>query len=434
MTVNVFNAFRLPAVSGSVALGALLFQSSAFLLSQAAPGAIEQRSCNLPAISVQPRPVPPDPDWTNSEKIKRVWHRSDPTKPNESNVTEQWVTSVAFSPDGRSLVSGSRYRQSANQQNGLLDMGIPWGKQGVNGGVEIWRNLDVSPWNRTVLYTSEREINAVAFNPAGMPLLAAGGNDKGIVGLWRQSQWKKDLSKPHDRDNSQFQVNAIAFSPNGRFLASGGIPGKGKHAIQRWDVRQGKLTPIQAAMQTVSTLRSAESREVQEVSAIAFSPDSKIIAGGGFSSFYGHRKPVPDLVRTEPFLHLWEVQSGKYLCTISNLESAVISAVAFSPDGTLLATGTVMGAIHLWPLPDAKLLTTFKHQRRVNAIAFSPSGKLLLSGSTDRTAQLWEIPTGKPIQTLKYNDEVTSVAFSPDGQAFVTGNKDSRIQLISLSQ
>jgi WD40 repeat protein len=435
MTVKFFNAFRLTAISVSIALVALLFQSPTLLLSQAAPRSIAPRACNLSAISVQRRQVPLDPDWTNGSQINRRWQLSDSSRlPNSSrpDAIQKWVTSVAFSPDGRSLVSGSRYKHSTSSQDALLKIGVSGGK-GLNGGVEVWQNLNSSRWSRTILYASKREMNTVAFNPAGVPLLAAGGNDIGFVGLWGQSQWNTQLAKPRYQNNGHAEVKAIAFSPNGRLLASGGSPGKGKHAIQRWDVSQGKLTSIRASMQTVSNLRPSELKEAQEVNAIAFSPDSKIIAGGGFSSLYGHRNPVSNIVRTEPFLHLWEAQSGKYLCTISNLESAVTSAVAFSPDRTLLATGNVMGAIHLWSLSDAKLLTTFKHQGRVNAIAFSPSGKLLLSGSTDKTAKIWKIPTGEGIRTFEYTDEVLSVAFRPDGQAFATGNQDGRIQLISSS-
>jgi WD40 repeat protein len=434
MPSKALPSLRSILVLGGVAFPWILLNSPGWLLSHAAAQVVERRVCQLSAASVNRPQVPADPDWTMIAGRGEVIKQPNFPRP---GVMEQEVTSVAFSPDGRFLVSGSRFVSGRGSND--LRIGVPGGSRSVTGGVELWSNLSTPQWNGRVLYDSKREVTSVAFSPDGK-LLAVGGNDKGFIGLWTQAQWNGGKvvasPKPQAQTNSQFQINALAFSPNSRLLASAGIRGRSGrgHAIQRWDVRGGTLRTLNTPMENVGAPTSRDLVEDQEVYAIGFSPDSRIIAGGGLSSLLQRQGTVFTPVKAEPFLHLWNPETGKYLCSLANPDSAAISAVAFSPDGSILVTGNTSGTIRLWNLSNGELLTTLnQHQRRVTAIAFSPSGELLLSGSTDRTVKLWQVRTGRVIQNLQeHTDEVTSVAFRPDGQAFVTGSKDNTIQLFVL--
>jgi WD40 repeat protein len=378
--------------------------------------------------------VPADPDWTAIANRGEILKQPSFSRP---GATEQEVTSVAFSPDGKFLISGSRFVSGRSGND--IRIGVPGGNRSVSGGVELWSNLNTSQWNGRVLHDSKREITSVAFSPDGK-LLAVGGNDKGFIGLWTQTQLNAARPgtnpKPQAQTNSQFQINAIAFSPDSRLLASAGIRGRsgGGHAVQRWDVRGGTLRSLKAPMENIGAPTSRDLVEDQEVYAIAFSPDSKIIAGGGLSSLLQRQGTVFTPLKAEPFLHLWNPETGRYLCSMPSPDSAAISAVAFSPNGTILATGNTSGNIRLWSLSTGELLATLnQHQRRVTAIAFSPSSELLLSGSTDRTVNLWQVRTGRVLQNFQeHADEVTAVAFRPDGQAFVSASKDNTIQLFVL--
>jgi WD40 repeat protein/DNA-binding CsgD family transcriptional regulator len=108
-----------------------------------------------------------------------------------------------------------------------------------------------------------------------------------------------------------------------------------------------------------------------------------------------------------------------------------ILAVAFSPDGALLAIGDAESKIHLWQMADSKpLLTCEGHTSWIRSIAFSPDGQLIASGSDDRTVRLWDVNTGQCCKTLQgHRSWVRSVTFSPDGQLIASGSEDHAVRL-----
>jgi len=108
-----------------------------------------------------------------------------------------------------------------------------------------------------------------------------------------------------------------------------------------------------------------------------------------------------------------------------------VTSVAFSPDGRLLASGSVDRTIKMWDVATRQLKQTLTgHDNYVESVAFSPDGHLLASGSTDNTIKVWEVATGNPILTLKGNgNSVLSVAFSPDGRLLATGTWAKTVEL-----
>jgi WD40 repeat protein len=107
-----------------------------------------------------------------------------------------------------------------------------------------------------------------------------------------------------------------------------------------------------------------------------------------------------------------------------------VLAVAFSPDGKLLATGDVNHEIHIWQVSDGKpLLSCRVHEGWIWSVAFSPDGKLLAT-SANRSVHLWDVQSGVRVQTFSgYSDRVFSVAFSPDGQWLATGSEDHLVRI-----
>src|SRR5688500_15180065 len=103
-----------------------------------------------------------------------------------------------------------------------------------------------------------------------------------------------------------------------------------------------------------------------------------------------------------------------------------VSAVAFSPDGTLIASGSADDTVKLW---DAKTVKEIKNLRAdgkgITALAFSPDGKRIVSGHWNKTLKIWDCQTGKGLFLLRgHKESVTSVAFSRDGKRLVSGSAD----------
>ncbi|MDJ0689424.1 MAG: NB-ARC domain-containing protein [Xenococcaceae cyanobacterium MO_188.B32] len=108
-----------------------------------------------------------------------------------------------------------------------------------------------------------------------------------------------------------------------------------------------------------------------------------------------------------------------------------ILAVAFSPDGELLATGDSNGEIRLWQVADAQPVLTFQgHTNWIWFVAWNPDGKILASGSADQTIQLWNPDNGQCLKTFSgHSNWVLSLAWSPDGKILASGSADQTIQL-----
>ncbi len=112
-----------------------------------------------------------------------------------------------------------------------------------------------------------------------------------------------------------------------------------------------------------------------------------------------------------------------------------VFAVAVSPDGQTIATGSKDGRIELWNRSTNTLIRTLAgHQGPVRAIAFSPDGTLLGSGSEDKTARLWEVQTGKMRYAwTEYESPIYAVTFSRTGSTLITGDGNGKVDLWSVA-
>ncbi|MHC5055756.1 MAG: protein kinase domain-containing protein [Planctomycetota bacterium] len=150
--------------------------------------------------------------------------------------------------------------------------------------------------------------------------------------------------------------------------------------------------------------------------AVAFSPDGRYLAGGGYSSTVSSR--------TTASVQLWEASTGKKVKEFSGL-GRYARAVAFSPDGKRLAGGNSDGTIAVWDVSAPKTPKRLPgHASSVSSVAFSPNGRYLASASGDGTMFLWDIQTGAKLMNEKdvYSSYGNAVAFSPDGRWLVVGN------------
>ena len=155
-----------------------------------------------------------------------------------------------------------------------------------------------------------------------------------------------------------------------------------------------------------------------DITAVAFSPDGNYILTGS----------------SDNTARLWETSSGRQLHVLQGHDGNVV-AVAFSPDGRRILTGSWDGTARLWEISSGRQLRVLQgHERNVTVVAFSPDGSSILTGSWDHTARLWDSANGLQLYILQgHDDYVTAVAFSPNGSQILTGSLDGTARLWEAS-
>jgi len=191
-------------------------------------------------------------------------------------------------------------------------------------------------------------------------------------------------------------VRSVAFSPDGKILASGGYDGN----VILWDLAGYPLEPPLSAHKDI-------------IYSVAFSPEGKIVASGS----------------ADGTIILWDVENHTYK-TLSAGVGKVFS-VAFSPDGKTLACGKEDGTITFWDVrgggPIGGALTG--HKGAVYNVAFSPDGKKLVSSGADKKIIFWDMDGSKRKRSVEDTSEVFCIAFSPDGKMLASGNRHSNVTL-----
>jgi WD40 repeat protein len=157
------------------------------------------------------------------------------------------------------------------------------------------------------------------------------------------------------------------------------------------------------------------------VAAVAFSPDGKLLASG----VYGR-------------VTIWDLGSAKPVKFLTNVLGAV-NDLKFSPDGKLLGVAggqpSARGDLRLFDTLDWKLVQSLGgHLDTVSSIAFSHDGNRIVSASFDKTARLWEVKSGKVLHTFTgHSDFVYAVAFGPEGEWYTTASKDRTGRLVDAA-
>ncbi|WP_089728653.1 WD40 repeat domain-containing protein [Candidatus Thiosymbion oneisti] len=306
-------------------------------------------------IRLELGPEDPAPDYANWKILWRV-------------EAHYWyiarLQSVAFAPDGRSVLSGS----ATDSTMKLWDLSSGQKIRTFRGSSQVWA-VDFAPDGRSVLsgglddtlrlwdVSSGKEIrtffghsapvHAVAFDPDGRRVLSGSRDD--TLKLWDLDSGKELRTfRGHSGD-----VESVAFSPDGRSVLSGSSDG----TLKLWDLSSGK---------EIRTF----SGHSGYVNSVAFAPDGRRVLSGS----------------SDGTLKLWDPSSDKAIRTFSGHTRSV----AFAPDGRSVLSGSGDNTLRLWDLSSGKKIRTLSgHSRGVTSVAFAPDGRRAVSGDDRGTLILW---------------------------------------------
>lgn len=294
---------------------------------------------------------------------------------------------------------------------------------------------------------------SVAWEPQGDRIASSGGD--GLVRIWEAETGKTLLTyRGHPwvikTVNMAPTIYTAAWSPEGLRIASAGVGTD----VRVWDAATG----------TDIVTYTGHSGVLPSVFALAWSPDGSRIASacsaigldkhihiwnaskGGkmllYDSSYGVLPNFsvlamawsPDGSRIastcgDKTLRIWNANDGKTISKIK-VRSNWVSALAWSPDGRRLALANSDHSAQILDTTTGSIVTYTGHQESVRGIAWSPDGNLVASASNDTTVQVWESTSGKHIYTyLAHAHWATSVAWSPDGSRIASGSNDKTVQI-----
>lgn len=292
----------------------------------------------------------------------KVWDAASGNEKFQLDGFPDQVTQTMFSRDGKSVITvNSRFDPDNPTQKAT---GVfKW-----FGELKLWDAQSGQPIRTMTDYVTRTD--RFALSPDGKTVVTHGGYDF-TLNVWDLAAG--NLRHRIDVPQKNPWVVDVAFSPDGKTIVS---TGGYDHTIHFWDAQNGTL---------LRTIKDT----TYFICQLAFSPDGKLLAT---SNDRGPKEPLRGQVK------LWNVESGKVERTLDGFHW-VSHALLFSPDGTLLAVDSptaqgndVPHQIKLYDTRTWALRATLEgHKQEIDSLAFSPDGKTLASGSRDKTVKLWDV-------------------------------------------
>jgi WD40 repeat protein len=282
----------------------------------------------------------------------------------------------------------------------------------TSGGTAL-RAWDTTSSRPLVELEGAAALEAVAYSPDGRWIAgSACGPDTAPLRLWDAATGRLR----HTLEGQRPPITALAFAPDSALLASGGSQSTD---VWLWDVARGE-----------PALLIPDAIDGCSVEALAFHPQGRWLAAGGV-----------DWLATggsDGAVAVWDAADRREVVTLDG----AATALAFDPAGRRLAAASLSRSVRLWDVGDWEggrlrgepAAVLFGHEEAVTSVAYSPDGRLLVSGGLDHTVCLWDAATGDLLGSLRLDTQIKALCFSPEGRYLFTGNGNTSCYQVEVGR
>ncbi|KAH8834469.1 hypothetical protein DL96DRAFT_1757187 [Flagelloscypha sp. PMI_526] len=350
----------------------------------------------------------------SEDKVLRIWDAQSGQAVRELQGHERRVTCVAFSSDGRHIVSGSEdktlriWDAESGEALGVLQRGhedyvdyFIYVAFSPDGRHIISCSWDMQIWDvesRAPLGDPIPGIHRAAFSSDGRRIVSTFSNN--TVQIWDVESGRAigDPLRGHES-----YITCVAFSPDGHRIASG----SDDKTVRIWDTDSGQAIgdPLQG--------------HDDRVSCVAFLPNGVgVVSGSGDCT-----------------VRIWDVESGEAVREPPWRHSESVTCIAISPDGFRIASGSTDTLVWIWDVlsEDKSTISDLPpgHEKAVTCITISRDGRRIFSGSEDCTLRIWDAETGQAVGNplLGHTRSVSCIAISPDGSRIISGSEDNTVRI-----